>query len=168
MKKIIIVCVLFIASAQISKGQNGMIGEVKLFAGNFAPRGWALCQGQMLAISSNSALFSILGTTYGGDGRSTFALPDLRGASAIGAGTPLGGNPVRLGQKSSSPAVYGSNGVFDGKINNTAVIKFNSGDKKPSTIKMDLPFKLNSRTSGSRTLGMNYIICTQGIYPSRS
>lgn len=54
------------------------IGQVIMFAGNFAPRGWAFCEGQMLPISQNQALFSILGTTYGGDGRTTFALPDLR------------------------------------------------------------------------------------------
>ena len=63
-----------------------MIGEVKYFAGNFAPREWAFCQGQMLSIASNQSLFSILGTQYGGDGRTTFALPkieDLNGCKAI-------------------------------------------------------------------------------------
>ena len=55
------------------------IGEIRIFAGNFAPRGWQFCQGQLLAIAQNSALFSILGTTYGGNGQTTFALPDLRG-----------------------------------------------------------------------------------------
>ncbi|HCQ16454.1 MAG TPA: phage tail protein, partial [Cryomorphaceae bacterium] len=63
-----------------------MLGEVRIFAGNFAPRGWAFCAGQLLAISQNSALFSLLGTTYGGDGRTTFALPDLRGRAPIGVG----------------------------------------------------------------------------------
>src|SRR3954464_7227237 len=55
------------------------IGEIRLFAGNFAPAGWALCQGQLLPISENDALFNLIGTTYGGDGQETFALPDLRG-----------------------------------------------------------------------------------------
>lgn len=54
------------------------MGEIRLFAGNYAPNGWALCQGQLLQISESTALFSIVGTTYGGDGTSTFALPDLR------------------------------------------------------------------------------------------
>ena len=58
---------------------DGFIGEIRLFAGNFAPQGWALCEGQLLAISQHTALFSILGTAYGGDGKSSFALPDLRG-----------------------------------------------------------------------------------------
>ena len=62
------------------------LAEVKLFAGNFAPRDWALCQGQLLSISSNTALFSLLGTTYGGDGRTTFGLPDLRGRANVGSG----------------------------------------------------------------------------------
>ena len=63
------------------------IGIVKLFAGNFAPRGWMFCDGSLLSIAQNSALFSILGTTYGGDGRTTFALPNLKGRMALGAGT---------------------------------------------------------------------------------
>jgi microcystin-dependent protein len=76
------------------------VGEIKIFAGNFAPRGWAFCNGQILAISQNSALFSILGTTYGGDGRTTFALPDLRGRVPIHAGTGPGLSPYQLGQRS--------------------------------------------------------------------
>jgi len=62
------------------------IGEIRMFAGTFAPRGWAFCQGQQLAISSNSALFSLLGTTYGGNGTTTFALPDMRSRVPVGTG----------------------------------------------------------------------------------
>ncbi len=76
-----------------------MIGEIRIFAGNFAPRTWAFCEGQLLAISSNTALFSILGTTYGGDGRTTFALPDLRGRAPINPGTGPGLPTYRLGQR---------------------------------------------------------------------
>lgn len=65
-----------LASLQVS-AQEAMIGEVKLFAGNFAPRNWAFCEGQLLPINQNQSLFSILGTFYGGDGRTTFALPKL-------------------------------------------------------------------------------------------
>ena len=75
------------------------IGEIVMFGGNFAPRGCAFCQGQLLAISSNSALFSILGTTYGGDGRTSFALPDLRGRTAIHPGTGPGLSTIKLGQR---------------------------------------------------------------------
>jgi len=76
------------------------IGEIVMFGGNFAPRGWAFCEGQLLAISQNQALFSILGTTYGGDGRTTFALPDLRGRVPISPGTGPGLPTYRLGARS--------------------------------------------------------------------
>src|SRR6516165_9869385 len=59
------------------------LGEIRMFGGNFAPRGWALCNGQMLAIAQNTALFSILGTQFGGNGTTTFGLPDLRGRVAL-------------------------------------------------------------------------------------
>lgn len=75
------------------------IGQVTIFAGNFAPRSWAFCDGQLLPISSNSALFSILGTVYGGDGRTTFGLPDLRGRVAIGPRNGPGLSDYRLGER---------------------------------------------------------------------
>ncbi len=74
------------------------LGAIFIFAGNFAPRGFLLCQGQMLSIAQNTALFSIIGTTYGGNGTSTFALPDLQGRAPIGQGNGPGLNPVLLGQ----------------------------------------------------------------------
>jgi len=66
------------------------VGEIRMFCGNFAPNGWAFCNGQLLPISQNTALFSLLGTNYGGDGRSTFALPDLQGAFPLHAGASAG------------------------------------------------------------------------------
>lgn len=78
---------------------EGTIGEIRMFAGNFAPRAWAFCQGQLLPISQNTALFSIIGTVYGGDGRTTFALPDLRGRTAIGPGNGPGLSIRREGQR---------------------------------------------------------------------
>ncbi|NVK09660.1 MAG: phage tail protein [Tenacibaculum sp.] len=78
------------------------LGQIMMFGGNFAPRGWAFCNGQLLAISQNTALFSILGTTYGGDGRTTFALPDLRGRAPINSGGGSAGpglSPRPLGQR---------------------------------------------------------------------
>ena len=62
---------------------EAMIGEIRMFGGSFVPQGWAACDGQMMSVQENPALFSILGTTYGGDGRLTFALPDLRGRAAV-------------------------------------------------------------------------------------
>jgi microcystin-dependent protein len=74
------------------------MATVKLFAGNFAPRNWAFCHGQLLAISQNAALFSLIGTTYGGDGHTTFALPDLRGCVPLGAGHGPGHSSYEPGQ----------------------------------------------------------------------
>ena len=75
------------------------LAEIRMFAGNFAPRGWALCEGQLLPISDNQALFSLLGTIYGGDGRTTFALPDFRGRCPISPGNGPGLPGYNVGQK---------------------------------------------------------------------
>ncbi len=84
---------------------EGTIGEIRGFGGNFAPRAWALCNGQLLSIAQNTALFSILGTTYGGDGRTTFALPDLRGRIPISSGTGPGLSTHKLGARSGTETV---------------------------------------------------------------
>ena len=80
------------------------LGEIRMFGGNFAPLSWALCNGQLMSISQNTALFSLLGTTYGGDGVTTFALPDLRGRVPVHAGT-LGSDNFVLGQPAGVEAV---------------------------------------------------------------
>jgi microcystin-dependent protein len=77
---------------------NDYIGQIEIFSFNFAPRGWAPCNGQLLSINQNQALFSLIGTTFGGDGRSTFALPNLQGNVAVGQGTGPGLPPVAVGQ----------------------------------------------------------------------
>lgn len=81
------------------------IGEVKLFGFNFAPKGYATCQGQILSIAQNTALFSLLGTTYGGNGQTTFALPDLQGRMAIGQGTGPGLPSHSMGEVSGTPSI---------------------------------------------------------------
>jgi len=81
------------------------LAEIRLFAGNFAPVGWALCQGQLLAISQNTALFSLIGTYYGGDGRTTFALPDFRGRIPVGLGAGPGLSDYEIGQQGGSQSV---------------------------------------------------------------
>jgi microcystin-dependent protein len=78
------------------------LGEIETFGFNFAPRGWAFCDGQILPINQNQALFSLLGTTYGGDGRTTFALPDLRGRVALHPGNGPGLSSIRQGEKGGS------------------------------------------------------------------
>ncbi len=111
-----------------------ILGQIIMFAGNFAPRGWAFCSGQLLPIQGNEALFSILGTVYGGDGRTTFGLPDLRGRAPIHAGQGPGLPNVRLGEKTDGNSVE------------------------------------NSTSSSQRTVAttaVNYIIATQGSFPSR-
>jgi microcystin-dependent protein len=77
-----------------------LLGEIRWFGFNFAPRGWAFCEGQLLAVAQYSALFSLLGTTYGGDGRTSFALPDLRGRMMMGFGRGPGLSTRMVGQKS--------------------------------------------------------------------
>jgi microcystin-dependent protein len=84
---------------------EGYIGEIRLFAPNFAPRYWQTCDGQTLAINTNQALFAILGTTYGGDGVTTFRLPDLRGRVAIQPGQSQGTSFYSLGQVGGTPNV---------------------------------------------------------------
>jgi microcystin-dependent protein len=81
------------------------IGEIRIFGGNFAPKGWAFCNGQLMSISQNTALFSLLGTTYGGDGRTTFALPNLQGSAPLMAGQGNGLSQYDLGQIGGAPTV---------------------------------------------------------------
>jgi microcystin-dependent protein len=81
------------------------VGEIRLFAGNFAPAGWAFCDGSFLPISENDTLFNLIGTTYGGDGQQTFALPDMRGRVPVHQGQGPGLSPRVIGQPGGSEAV---------------------------------------------------------------
>ncbi len=81
------------------------IGEIRMFAGNFAPAGWELCEGQLLSISENEALFTLIGTTYGGDGQSTFALPDLRGRLPVHQGSGPGVSNRVIGETGGTETV---------------------------------------------------------------
>lgn len=89
--------VFFFLNVAFVNAQNNFLGEIKIFAGNFAPVGWAFCDGSLLPISQNAALFSLLGTTYGGNGTTTFALPDLRGRFPMNFGTGANLTPRALG-----------------------------------------------------------------------
>ena len=84
---------------------NPFLGEIRIFPFGFAPAGWASCNGQLLAISQNTALFSLFGNTFGGDGRTTFGLPNLQGASPMHPGQGPGLSPYNLGQTGGSPNV---------------------------------------------------------------
>src|SRR5882724_7360050 len=81
------------------------VGEIRMFGGNFAPAGWAFCQGQLMAISENETLFNLIGTTYGGDGQSTFGIPDLQGRIPIHMGTGGGLSNYQIGQKAGVESV---------------------------------------------------------------
>lgn len=139
------------ASSNEAVGENPFIGEITLFAGDFVPRNYAFCHGQILNINGNDALFSILGTTYGGDGRRTFALPDLRGRVPVGAGQGTGLREVRLGRK----------GGVDGGYLNVDKTKVSQDGNNITEVISDIEGNRPPYTS------LNYIICIQGIYPSR-
>ncbi len=132
------------------------VGEIRMFAGNFAPRSWAFCDGQLLAISQNSALFSLFGTYYGGDGRTTFALPDCRGRSPVHAGTGPGLPQARLGTKSGSNA--------SGAVAATTSVSIDRGLGKTQQTWDALPVGAEPATS---QLFVNFIVAEFGIYPSR-
>jgi microcystin-dependent protein len=165
---------------------EGMIGEIRLFGGNFAPRSWALCDGQLLSISSNTALFSILGTTYGGDGRSTFALPDLRGRAPIHAGHGPGLSDRRLGAKGGQENVTLTVNQLPNHNHTLTVSSGEPSTKHPkdgfaavgeyynATGNATGPANSIGNTGGNQSvslvqpfLAVNYIICLQGIFPSR-
>lgn len=94
------------------------IAEIRIFAGNFAPRSWAFCNGQLLPIAQNTALFSIIGTTYGGDGRTTTALPDLQGRAPMHPGRGPGLTDRRLGQRGGAETVTLSAAQIPGGLHN--------------------------------------------------
>lgn len=133
------------------------IGEIRMFAGNFAPRGWALCDGQLLAISQNNALFSLFGTIYSGDGETTFGLPDCRGRSPVHAGDGPGLGSVRLGQKLGNSA--------SGAVTATTSVSIDRGLGKTQQTWDALPVGAESVTP---QLFVNFIVALAGIYPSRS
>ena len=81
------------------------VGEIRMFGGNFAPAGWAFCQGQLIPISQNDTLFNLIGTTYGGDGQETFALPDLQGRAPVHNGTAATGTTYQIGEKAGVETV---------------------------------------------------------------
>lgn len=196
MKKITFCFVLLFSCLTATKtfAQDGYIGEIRMVGFNFAPRNWAMCEGQLLPISSNTALFSILGTTYGGNGVQTFALPDLRGRAPIHAGFSQGPGltPVDLGQMSGQETVSliqqniplhnhlingtttdGTSGDPTGNIpaNTKLLDKEYSNAASNTTMNpiMVAPTGQNIPVNNMQPYtGVYYIICTQGIYPPRN
>ncbi|MGB8717158.1 MAG: tail fiber protein [Rhodanobacteraceae bacterium] len=165
------------------------VGEIRMFAGNFAPRGWAFCDGQLLAVSQNDALFSLLGTIYGGDGRTTFGLPDMRGRLPVHAGQGPGLSDRRLGAKGGSEEVtltvnqlaphshpaHGSAGTATSVDPGGNVPGTGSADylnPRPPPV-LQMASETIAPIGGSRShtnempfLCMHFIIALVGIYPS--
>jgi microcystin-dependent protein len=174
---------------------NPYLGEIRLFAGNFAPTGWALCDGSLLAISQNQALFSILGTTYGGNGTTTFGLPDLRGRVPIGMGNgqgltartegEVGGlEQVTLTQSQIPAHTHSITLSADSTIGSTDRPKGGLPSRNAAAVPTygttaNTTLSASSATVGSTGggqpvaimppyLSINYIIALQGVFPPRN
>lgn len=170
------------------------VAEIRIFAGNFAPRGWAFCDGQLLPVSQNTALFSLIGTTYGGDGRSTTALPNLKGRAPMHPGRGPGLTDRRLGERGGVETVTlseaqmpnhnhtlrasGENGEVGSLTANVVLARSRGGDLYQTNTSANLvPMASDTlpSTGGSQAhnnlqpfLTMNFIIALVGLYPSRS
>jgi microcystin-dependent protein len=180
---------------------EGTIAEIRMFAGNFAPRSWQLCNGQLLSIAQWTAVFALVGTTYGGNGQTTFGLPDFRGRIAIGAQNSQGpGLPfVDLGEQAGTQSVtlLATNlPIHTHPLTGTVNLQGNSGNagltNDPSNRRFAGTSIFTGATDDLQTmaaaastlavgvngssqpvgtmppyLGMNYIFCVEGIFPSR-
>ncbi len=165
----------FIFSAQGLFAQEAFIGEIRMFAGNYAPRGWEFCHGQTLPINRNQALFAIIGTTYGGDGRSNFALPDLRGRFPMGFG-----DKIVIGEKGGTTATAKAPvSSKDSRVDLTTekVVKAWAGVNDSATAEVPAMKSLQTSSKNQEKtpdtgdmppyLAINYIICIDGIFPAR-
>jgi microcystin-dependent protein len=163
------------------------LGEIRLVPFAFAPKGWALCAGQLLPINQNQALFALLGTTYGGNGQTTFALPDLRGRVPLGAGESAAGSNYQLGSTggqetiklavaqlpSHAHPVRGNNGSATTKDPTNAVPARGGAYAATQNAKMNTV--MLGKSGGGQAhenrqpyLSLNYIIALEGIFPSQN
>ncbi|WP_312110760.1 phage tail protein [Brevibacillus reuszeri] len=166
---------------------DAYLGEIRMFGGNYAPQGWALCNGQLLNISENEALYSLLGTTYGGDGRTTFGLPDLRGripvhrSSTIPYGSNAGVESVTVTSANLPAHTHLANASMDGGTltspNNavwaTSSLKNYSDGTSGSPVQMNV--QSVSYVGGNQphdnmmpSLTISFIISLYGAYPPHS
>jgi microcystin-dependent protein len=169
---------------------NPYVGEIRIFAGNFAPAGWALCQGQLIPISENDTLFNLIGTTYGGDGQETFGLPDLQGRIPIHNGTDAG-TTYQIGEKAGVESVTLTTqqipahnhsliastdaGTQPSGANSVLAASNNVKIYKASTPASQLDGQVIKPAGGSQPhdniqpfLCINYIISLFGVFPSQS
>ena len=132
------------------------IAEIRIFAGSFSPRGWAFCNGQLLPIAQNTALFSLTGTTYGGDGRTSFALPDMRGRMPMHPG-----NVLQLGQKVGAESFASASVDVVDNISVDRGLVSNRSQQLAATGTQSLPPAVPELT-------LNFCIALQGLFPSRN
>lgn len=194
MRKITFVLALMLSllTFNSAQAQDAFIGEIRMTAFDFAPNGWALCNGQILSIAQNQALFSLLGTTYGGNGQTTFALPDLRSRVPVHQGQGNGLSLYQMGQVGGAenntltisqlpPHTHTVNAVTtEGNQNtpagnlpaDTKVLDKEYSDATPNTT---MKSSMIGVTGGGQPVNniqpyttVNFIIATQGIYPSRN
>ena len=171
------------------------IAEIRIFAGTFAPRGWAFCDGQLLPIAQNTALFSLIGTTYGGDGRTTTALPNMQGRAPMHPGRGPGLTERRLGETGGTDAVLLTRAEMPSHGHAMQAVqpsRRTAGDTlQPTDAYLAAPQSGNFYTPAQNLvpmtdtmvaeaggteahgneqpyLAMNFIIALQGLYPSRS
>ena len=168
------------------------VAEIRIFGFNFPPRGWAFCDGQLLPISQNTALFSLLGTTYGGDGKSTFALPDMQGSVPMNQGQSTTGTDYFLGQQSGVETVnlvqsemplhnHTMRAVTDPAVlqiptpTRGIARSFNANAYKATTTNLALMAQNMLTPAGNSNphnnmmpyLTLNFCIALQGVFPQR-
>ena len=184
----LVLCLNVISPSLVSAEEY--IGEIRMFAGNFAPRNWAYCNGQLLSIAENTALFAIIGTTYGGDGRTNFALPDLRGRVPLHAGSGPGLTNKYLGQMGGYERVTLSVAQIPSHTHQARASSETPDTNSPEdavpatkartnlytseTADVNMGTTAIANTGGSQAhdnmppfLTIHYIISLYGVYPSR-
>jgi len=188
---LVLACAALVAQGGIALAQTPFVGQIEMFAGNFAPVGWMFCEGQLLSISENPTLFNLIGTTYGGDGVQTFALPDLRGRVIISAGQGPGLSNYVIGQTGGAETVtltqaqlppHGhalyADSMSGASDNPTGHLPANSPDGIPSygihPVRAVTNAALQSSGAGQPHnnvkpyLVIRYIIAIVGVYPSQN
>lgn len=165
MKKIILIVWLSFTSLFAEP----FLGEIRMVGFNFAARGWAECNGQLLAISSNTALFSLLGTMYGGDGRTTFALPDLRGRIPLHVGTGPGLSSLSQGTRGGSETITPTVAARTFTSSGTTITKGRNviGNVLVNTVTTPV-LSPSSQNIRNPYLGIRFMIATTGLFPSRN
>ncbi|MGE5362716.1 MAG: phage tail protein [Bacteroidota bacterium] len=189
MKKALFFVILLFSTYINSLAQDYMVGEIKMVVFNYAPDGWLLCDGRELPVNQYQALYSLIGTQYGGNGSTTFRLPDLRGRMPLGYGNGTGLTPRTMGAAGGEEShtltaaempshthgmqISSATGTSDTPTNSNYIAKNSEGVKQYSSTASGYGPALSSAGSGTKHNTMppfvtvNYIICFSGIYPSR-